>query len=201
MINKASWIYTGQSGFSIRNGVDGRIWEVGGEILKNAEGVFSERFKARASRGVRKFGSLRMHFPHSGTWIRLFEQNTDIIHFGLFLFNGTQKLQILFSSCQSLSLLLRLKHFKKSSLRFLWRRHACNLFKSRELYVTSRASCAAFAPRTHGLENMPGCSATERSIEEFDGRRAEITEISGNILFFFFLKKTSPIQGECFSWY
>ena len=58
--------------------------------------------------------------------------------------------------------------------------------------------CAAFAPRTHGLENMPGCSATERSIEEIDGRRAEITEISGNILFFFFLKKTSPIQGECF---
>ena len=39
-----------------------------------------------------KFGSLRMHFPHSGAWIRLFEQNTDIINFGLFLFNGTQKL-------------------------------------------------------------------------------------------------------------
>ena len=57
--------------------------------------------------------------------------------------------------------------------------------------------------RTHGLENMPGCSATEQSIEEIDGRWAEITEISGNILFFFFffLKKTSPIQGECFSWY
>ena len=36
---------------------------------------------------------------------------------------------------------------------------------------------------------MPGCSATERSIEEIDGRRAEITEISGNILFFFFEKK------------
>ena len=33
---------------------------------------------------------------------------------------------------------------------------------------------------------MPGCSATEQSIEEIDGRRAEITEISGNILFFFF---------------
>ena len=32
-----------------------------------------------------------------------------------------------------------LKHFKKSSLCFLWRRHVCNLFKSRELYVTSRA--------------------------------------------------------------
>ena len=41
------------SGFSIRNGVDGRIWEVGGEILKDAEGVFSERRKAQASRGVR----------------------------------------------------------------------------------------------------------------------------------------------------
>ena len=77
---------------------------------------------------------------------------------------------------------------QKSSLCFLWRRHACKLFKSRELYVTSRARCAAFAPRTHGLENMPGCSATERSIEEIDGRRAEITEISGNILGFFFEK-------------
>ena len=41
------------AGFSIRNGVDGRILEVGGEILKDAEGVFSERCKARASRGVR----------------------------------------------------------------------------------------------------------------------------------------------------
>ena len=54
-----------------------------------------------------------------------------------------------------------------------------------EIFTHTR--CAAFAPRTHGLENMPGCSATERSIEEIDGRRAEITEISG--LFFFFLKK------------
>ena len=57
-------------------------------------------------------------------------------------------------------------------------------------------------PREHveiyGLANMPGCSATERSIKEIDGRRAEITEISGNILFFFFLKKTSPIQGDFF---
>ena len=35
--------------------------------------------------------SLRMHFPHSGARIRLFEQNTDIINFGLFLFNSTQK--------------------------------------------------------------------------------------------------------------
>ena len=100
----------------------------------------------------------------------------------------------------SLSLLLRLKHFKKSSLCFLWCRHACNLFKSRELYVTSRACgnihthtrCAAFAPRTHGLENIPGCSATERSIEEIDGRRAEITETSGNILVFFFFGKKLP---------
>ena len=40
-------------GFSIRNGVDGRIWEVGGEILKDCKGVFSERHKARASRRVR----------------------------------------------------------------------------------------------------------------------------------------------------
>lgn len=55
-----------------------------------------------------------------------------------------------------------------------------------EIFTHTR--CAAFAPRTHGLENMPGCSATERSIEEIDGRRAEITEISGNILFFFFEK-------------
>ena len=61
-----------------------------------------------------------------------------------------------------------------------------------EIFTHTR--CAAFAPRTHGLENMPGCSATERSIEEIDGRRTEITEISGNILFFFFfLKKTSPV--------
>ena len=51
--------------------------------------------------------------------------------------------------------------------------------------IFTHARCAAFAPRTHGLENMPGCSATERSIEEIDGRRAKITEISGNILFFF----------------
>ena len=42
-----------QTGFPIRNGVDGRIWEVGGEILKDAEGVFSERRKLQASRGVR----------------------------------------------------------------------------------------------------------------------------------------------------
>ena len=49
--------------------------------------------------------------------------------------------------------------------------------------------CAPFAPRTHGLENMPGCSATERSIEEIDGCRAEITEISGNILVLFFFFK------------
>ena len=53
-----------------------------------------------------------------------------------------------------------------------------------EIFTHTR--CAAFAPRTHGLENMPGCSATERSIEEIDGRRAEITVISGNIFFFFF---------------
>ena len=51
-----------------------------------------------------------------------------------------------------------------------------------EIFTHTR--CAAFAPRTHGLENMKGCSATERSIEEIDGRRAEITEISGNIFFF-----------------
>ena len=56
-----------------------------------------------------------------------------------------------------------------------------------EIFTHTR--CAAFAPRTHGLENMPGCSATERSIEEIDGRRAKITEISGNILFFFCWKK------------
>ena len=56
-----------------------------------------------------------------------------------------------------------------------------------EIFTHTR--CAAFAPRTHGLENMPGCSTTEQSIEEIDGRRAEITEISGNIPFFFFDKK------------
>ena len=52
-----------------------------------------------------------------------------------------------------------------------------------EIFTHTR--CTAFAPRTHGLENMPGCSATEQSIEEIDGHGAEITEISGNILFFF----------------
>ena len=56
-----------------------------------------------------------------------------------------------------------------------------------EIFTHTR--CAAFAPRTHGLENMPGCSATERSIEEVDGRRAEITEIFGNILYFFLKKR------------
>ena len=60
-----------------------------------------------------------------------------------------------------------------------------------EIFTHTR--CAAFAPRTHGLENMPGCSATERSIEEIDSCRAKITEISGNILFFFFEKNfTDP---------
>ena len=62
-----------------------------------------------------------------------------------------------------------------------------------EIFTHTR--CAAFAPRTDGLENMPGCSATERSIEEIDGRWAEITEISGNILFFFFLKKNFADPG------
>ena len=57
-----------------------------------------------------------------------------------------------------------------------------------------------FAPRTHGLENMPGCSATEQSIEEIDGRRAEITEISGNILFFllFFFEENFADPGQMF---
>ena len=63
-----------------------------------------------------------------------------------------------------------------------------------EIFTHTR--CAAFAPRTHGLENMPGCSATERSIEEIDGCRAEITEISGNILFF--LKKNFADPGQMF---
>ena len=54
--------------------------------------------------------------------------------------------------------------------------------------------CAAFTPRTHGLENMPGCSATERSLEE-----TEITEISGNILFlFFFFEKDFANPGQMF---
>ena len=57
-----------------------------------------------------------------------------------------------------------------------------------EIFTHTR--CAAFAPRTHGLENMPGCSATERSIEEIDGRRAEITEISDNIFFWKKLRRS-----------
>ena len=66
--------------------------------------------------------------------------------------------------------------------------------------IFTRTRCAAFAPRTHGFENMPGCSATERSIEEIDGRRAKITEISGNILFFFFFceKKNFADPGRMF---
>ena len=51
-----------------------------------------------------------------------------------------------------------------------------------EIFTHTR--CAAFAPKTHGLENMPGCS--ERLLKEIDGRWTEITEISGNILVFFF---------------
>ena len=51
-----------------------------------------------------------------------------------------------------------------------------------EIFTHTR--CAAFAPRTNSLENMPGSSATEQSIEEIDGRWAEITEISDNIVFF-----------------
>ena len=48
-----------------------------------------------------------------------------------------------------------------------------------EIFTHTR--CAAFAPRTHGLENMPGRSATERSIEEIDGRRADgAVRIEGN---------------------
>ena len=67
-----------------------------------------------------------------------------------------------------------------------------------EIFTHTR--CAAFAPRTHGLENMPGCSATERSIEGVDGRRAEITENLGNILFFFFFfsKKNFADPGRMF---
>ena len=65
-----------------------------------------------------------------------------------------------------------------------------------ELFTHTR--CAAFAPRTHGLENMPYCSATERSIEEIDGRRAQITEISGNLLFFFFFEKNFADPGRMF---
>lgn len=38
--------YFSTAGFSIRNRVDGRSREVGGEILKDAFGVFSERCKA-----------------------------------------------------------------------------------------------------------------------------------------------------------
>ena len=34
---------------------------------------------------ILKSGSLRVHFQHSGTQIRVFEQNTDIIKFWLFL--------------------------------------------------------------------------------------------------------------------
>ena len=64
-----------------------------------------------------------------------------------------------------------------------------------EIFTHTR--CAAFTPRTHGLENMPGCSATERSIEEVDGRWAEITVISGNILFFFF-EKNFANPGQMF---
>ena len=46
---------------------------------------------------------------------------------------------------------------------------------------------------------MPGCSATERSIEEIDGRRAEITEISGNILVvFFFFENNFADPGRMF---
>jgi len=70
-----------------------------------------------------------------------------------------------------------------------------------EIFTHTR--CAAFAPKTHGLENMPGCSATERSIEEIDGRRAEITEISGNIpfsdpgrMFLMILKKIGVIYFQ-----
>ena len=65
-----------------------------------------------------------------------------------------------------------------------------------EIFTHTR--CAAFAPRTHGLENMPCCSATERSIKEIDGRRAEITEISGNIHGFFFFEKNFADPGRMF---
>ena len=62
--------------------------------------------------------------------------------------------------------------------------------------IFTHTHCAAFAPRTHGLENMPGCSATERSIKEI---WAEITEISGNILFFFFFfEKNFADPGQMF---
>ena len=54
-----------------------------------------------------------------------------------------------------------------------------------EIFTHTR--CAAFAPRTQGLENMPGCSATERSFEEIDCQRAEITEISGNIYIYIYI--------------
>ena len=136
----------GSTGFSIRNGVDGRIWEVGGEKLKDAAGVFREHRKARASRGVRGHAP-----PENFENLGLLECISRILRHEEGYSNRTQTSLILDSfystvhkNCKyfflsSLSLLLRLKHFKKSSLCFLWRRHACNLFKSRELYVTSRA--------------------------------------------------------------
>ena len=40
--------------------------------------------KAQVSGKILNSGSLRMHFQHSGTKIRGFEQNTDIIKFWLF---------------------------------------------------------------------------------------------------------------------
>ena len=115
------------------------------EILKDAAGVFSEHRKARASR-------VRGHAPPENFEnLGLLECISRILgHEGGYS-NRTQTSLILDSfysmvhkNCKyfflsSLSLLLRLKHFKKSSFCFLWRRHACNLFKSRELYVTSRA--------------------------------------------------------------
>ena len=66
-----------------------------------------------------------------------------------------------------------------------------------EIFTHTR--CAAFTPRTHSLENMPGCSATERSIEEIDGCWAEITEILGNIpgqMFLMILKKIGVIYFQ-----
>ena len=64
--------------------------------------------------------------------------------------------------------------------------------------IFTHTCCAAFVPRTHGLENMPGCSVTEQLIEEINGCRAEITEVSGNILFFFFWKKNFADPGQMF---
>ena len=155
---------------SIRNGVDGRIWEIGGEILKDAEGVFSEHCNGWASRGVRGHTPLE-NFGNLG----LLECISRILGHEYGYSNRTQISLILDSLFNGKQI------------------HACNLLKSREPYMTSRArgnihthSLCCFRtqnPRFREYARLLSNWAIDRRNRWPPGRNYLDF---GNILFFFF---------------